>query len=149
MFTKNLLPHSWRFYGWATFVLFFTFWTSLQAYSYFFVPEFTIAFSSEDVWYANMLDEFIAIVILSSLIIIGFSKEKVEDELVSLIRLEALQWGIYANYFILALCILFINGFDFLQVMIYNMFTPLFIFILRFYWLLHFKFGQRKEALEK
>jgi hypothetical protein len=54
-------------------------------------------------------------------------------------RLESLQWAIYGNTLILVLCIAFIHGFLFLDVMIYNMFTPLLIFVLRFHWLLVWK----------
>lgn len=73
------------------------------------------------------------------LMLIAFSKEKIEDEYVSTLRLESLQWSIYFNFALLILFTILINGFDFYTVSIYNMFTPLIFFILRFNYILHFK----------
>jgi hypothetical protein len=80
--------------------------------------------------------------LISVLLIIGgmlvmFSKEKKEDEFINQIRLHSLQFSVFINYTLLLICIFFIHGFVFLDVMVYNMFTVIFIYIIRFHYLLH------------
>ena len=82
----------------------------------------------------NILNELCGILIIISSIFVAFSKEKSEDEYISTIRLESLVWAVYANYAILLLSFLFIFGMSFLWVMIFNMFTILLFFIIRFNW---------------
>lgn len=88
----------------------------------------------------NILDEILCSLIIISLLFIAFSKEKTEDELIYKIRLESLLWATYVNYSILLFSILFIYDWSFFWVIIINMFTLLFIFIIRFnYHILKFK----------
>ncbi len=80
--------------------------------------------------------------LLGSLFIIGallvsFSKEKMEDEYISSLRLSSLMWAVLLNYLILLLSFLFVYGLSFLDIMVYNMFTVLIIFILRFHYLIY------------
>lgn len=82
----------------------------------------------------NILNELAGIFLMISLILIAFSKEKEEDELISKIRLESLVWATYVNYAILLLAMLFIFGLSFLNVLVFNIFTLLAFFIIRFYW---------------
>lgn len=89
------------------------------------------------VWTENdVLDEIVMTLFIVSGLIFAFSKEKIEDEMVSKIRLESLVWATYVNYAVLLFCILFIYGLAFLDVMLYNMFTLLLFFIIRFHWML-------------
>ncbi len=60
------------------------------------------------------------------------SREKVEDEMISHIRLNALLIALYVNYAILIVCSLLVYDFDFIQVMIYQMFTILLVFMFIF-----------------
>ncbi|GAB3751596.1 hypothetical protein [Spirosoma pomorum] len=85
----------------------------------------------------NLTDEVAGLGVIVGSLLIAFSKEKVEDEMISRIRLEALQWSVYANYLLLAIAMLTLYSTAFLEVMIYNMFTVLLVFIGRFRWLLH------------
>ena len=80
----------------------------------------------------GILDEIVALMIIIGGLIVGFTKEKVEDEFIFQLRKESLIWAIILNYFILMLAIIFIYDMTFLSVMIYNMFTPLLFFIIRF-----------------
>ncbi|GAB3894153.1 hypothetical protein GCM10028803_09180 [Larkinella knui] len=80
----------------------------------------------------NLTDELAAIGIIIGLLFVAFSKEKVEDEMISRLRLEALQWAVYVNYIVLGALIILVHGGLFLNVMIYNMFTVLLMFIIRF-----------------
>lgn len=82
----------------------------------------------------NLFNEICGVFLLISLIVIAFSKEKEEDELIVKIRLDSLVWATYLNYTILLLAMLFMYGFSFLWVMIFNMFTILLFFIIRFNW---------------
>ena len=106
----------------------------------------TFAFISnqafEDPLYFNWFEddifpELIGIVLILSGLVFAFSKEKTEDEMISKIRTESLVWATYINYAVLLFCIVFMYGFSFFNVMIYNMFTLLFFFIIRFHWMLY------------
>jgi hypothetical protein len=82
----------------------------------------------------NILNEILGILIIISTFLVAFSKEKSEDEYISKIRFESLAWAVYFNYAILILTFLFIYDFAFLWVMVFNMFTVLLFFIVRFNW---------------
>jgi hypothetical protein len=76
--------------------------------------------------------EYLSLVI--GLLLVAFSKEKVEDEQIGQLRSDSLQWAIYVNYGIFIICTIFINGSDYLGVVTYNVLTPLLFFIIRFRW---------------
>ncbi len=80
----------------------------------------------------NILNEILGIFLIVSALLVAFSKEKTEDEYISKIRLESLVWAVYINYGVLLVSFLFIYGLSFLWVMIFNMFTVLIFFIIRF-----------------
>ncbi|RPD96202.1 hypothetical protein EGM88_10580 [Aureibaculum marinum] len=82
----------------------------------------------------NIFNEILGIFIIISSLFVAFSKEKSEDEYISKIRLESLVWAVYINYAILLFSFMFIFDFSFLYVMIFNMFTVLLFFIIRFNW---------------
>ena len=82
----------------------------------------------------NILNEILGIIMIISSVLVAFSKEVNEDEYISKIRLESLVWAVYLNYAILLLAFLFVYGMSFLWVMIFNMFTILIFFIIRFNW---------------
>lgn len=85
----------------------------------------------------NISDEILGILCIVGAILIAFSKEKHEDEYIAKIRMESLVWATYINYAILIFCMLFFYGIGFLYVMIFNMFTILLFFIIRFYYLIY------------
>lgn len=82
----------------------------------------------------NILNEIVGVVLILSFLLVAFSKEAQEDELIAKIRLESLVWATYVNYAVLLFSMLFIFGMSFLWVMIFNMFTILLFFIVRFNW---------------
>lgn len=82
----------------------------------------------------NVLNEIIGTILILSFLMVAFSKEKQEDELIAKIRLESLVWATYVNYAVLFVAMLFVYGISFLWVMIFNMFTILLFFIIRFNW---------------
>lgn len=85
----------------------------------------------------NFLDELLAILVILSSLLVAFSKEKIEDEYIAKTRLESLVWATIANYVILILALVFIYDVAFFWVMIFNMFTIILFFIVRFNWLVY------------
>lgn len=89
-------------------------------------------------WFKNNItDEVVAILFTIGALLAGFSKQQNEDEYIAVIRLESLVWATYINYAILILSMLFVFDAGFFTVMIFNMFTILIIFILRFNYMLY------------
>lgn len=80
----------------------------------------------------NLLNEILGISTILGGLLVAFSKEFDEDELVASMRLESLVWAVYWNYGILILALVFVYDLSFYWVMVFNMFTPLVLFILRF-----------------
>ncbi|MFK7780925.1 hypothetical protein [Psychroserpens sp.] len=80
----------------------------------------------------SIVDEIIALTIIIGGLMVGFSKEKVEDEFIYKLRKDSLVWAIIFNYIVLMFAIIFIYEFTFFDVLVYNMFTPLLFFIIRF-----------------
>jgi hypothetical protein len=78
----------------------------------------------------------VGVVFIVGALLVGFSKEKKEDEFIANLRLSSLMWAVWVNYILLLLAFLFIYGMGFLHVMIYNMFTVILIFIGRFNFIL-------------
>ncbi len=85
----------------------------------------------------NITDEIVALLFLIGAMLVAFSKEKKEDEFIASLRLSSLLWAICINYLLLFIAIVFVYGFPFINVMIYNMFTVLIIFIIRFNYILY------------
>lgn len=80
----------------------------------------------------NIADEVASVLLIIGGILVAFSKTKDEDEFISKIRMESLIWATYVNYGILLFSVLFVFDMPFFNVLIYNMFTTLLFFILRF-----------------
>ncbi len=85
----------------------------------------------------NLTNTVVGVLFIIGALLVAFSREKSEDEFIAKIRLESLLWATYINYAILLFCFLFFYDYEFLYVMIFNMFTILVIFIIRFYYMLH------------
>ena len=80
----------------------------------------------------SVLDELIALTIIVGGLLVGFSKEKIEDEFIYKLRKDSLVWAIIFNYSVLVFTILFVYDFAFFDVLVFNMFTPLIFFVVRF-----------------
>ena len=153
---RFLFSHRYKLIGWllaipalvlGLFVLLsdfsFEFLTLQLPFKYVFSDTFTNASSTinttDEVAVLNLTDEVAAIGAIIGLLLVAFSKVKIEDEYVSKIRLESLQWAIYLNFALLIIAIALIHGMMFFNVIIYNMFTPLIFFIIRFHYILFIK----------
>ncbi|MFG6686005.1 hypothetical protein ACGK9U_05435 [Mariniflexile sp. HNIBRBA6329] len=129
MKTNYLLPNKYKKIGWVLFLTGIILGVSLQIFD-----------STEDIFNLDLinnfgfefLDEIISILIIIGGLLVGFSKEKIEDEFIHKLRHESLVWAIILNYIILFLTVIFIYEGDFFTVLVYNMFTPLIFFIVRF-----------------
>ena len=141
---KFLLPHALKRIGWSLIITTIAFYITIsnshvQSYIY----QLLDAHKDKFVLLINFLDDFvdeiISVLLITGLNLVAFSKEKIEDEWVSKIRLQSLQWGVYINSAILILSIILFYNLDFLQVMVYNMFTVLIFFIIRFNYILYIK----------
>lgn len=154
MKATNLLPNRARRLGWIILLPALVLGT-LVMYFEFEIPGFEVVlpyknFLSNGVNENNLTDELVSIILIVALVLIAFSEEKEEDEWISKIRLESLQWSVYANYTLLILAILFIYDMLFFEALVYNMYTILILFILRFNYVLHVKFNpNRIEVHEK
>jgi len=80
----------------------------------------------------DILNTLVGVLFIVGGIMVGFSREKIEDEYISNLRLNSLLWAVLVNYILLLFMFLFIYGMGFLSVMVYNMFTTLIIFIVKF-----------------
>ena len=80
----------------------------------------------------NFTDEIGGVLLIIGLLMVAFAKEKEEDERITKLRLESLVWAVYVNSFFLILAILFFYNEQFLEIMAYNICTPLILFIARF-----------------
>ena len=85
----------------------------------------------------ELIPNLTSILVLIGGLLVMFSKEKKEDEYINQIRLSSLQYAVFLNYVLLLFCILFIHGFPFFHVMVYNLFTIILIYILRFQFLIY------------
>lgn len=94
----------------------------------------------------NMTDELAVIGLTIGLLMVAFSKEKIEDEFVSKTRLESLQWGVIVNAILLVIGTLVVYDAAYWNVIIFNMFTPIIIFLIRFHYILYVKSGLENKG---
>ena len=93
-------------------------------------------------WIENgFIDEILTFVIIVSGIIHSFCKEKIEDELISKIRIDSLVLSLYINYGVLVLFNFFVYELNYIYVMIFHLFTILILFnlIFRYKLNIHYK----------
>jgi hypothetical protein len=147
---KFLFPRKYRLIGWILVVpcavimvmtLYFDF--SLPFLNY--VSKSThISLDPTFIWTVqshNFTGDIAGVLLLTGLLMVAFSKEKIEDERTQRLRLESLLWAVYLNSVLIILAIILIYGNLFFSVMVYNICSTLVFFIARFRWVMD------KEAL--
>ncbi len=97
--------------------------------SYLFEKDFSTDFNGE----------LSILVTLVSLFMIAFTREKIEDEYVSLKRLKALQISLYLNLLLVAVASIFIYGFAYVYILQCSIYSILVIYILVFIYQMHIK----------
>ncbi len=135
-----LLPNKYKVLGWILFLLFGAlgvFCMTMQ----FKIPGFEI-FNTQSKELINFNDynltnELAFTGITIGLLMIAFAKEKVEDEYLSLVRLKSLQWAVLISYVILIILNISTFGLTFLMLLVYNIWTILIVFIIKFYFALY------------
>lgn len=145
MKTNYLLPNKYKTIGWILFILGLIGGIFMYASNYesdvLSINVLSIfnndsLFGSEKGFFKiienSILDELIALSIIIGGLIVGFSKERIEDEFIYKLRKDSLVWAIIFNYIVLIFMILFIYNFTFFNVLVFNMFTPLLFFVFRF-----------------
>ena len=85
----------------------------------------------------DVTNTLVGILFIIGGIMVSFAKEKREDEFIANLRLTSLMWSVWVNYALLLLSLIFVWGLAFFNVMVYNMFTILIIFIIRFNYILY------------
>ena len=84
-------------------------------------------------WIENGLgDEIFTTIIIISGLINSFSKEKIEDELISKIRLESLTMSLFISYSLEIISTFLIYNLSYMYVLVFNMFIILLLFNLIF-----------------
>lgn len=148
MKTKLLLPNKFKTPGWIMLIptTLFGLYIIFSDFEFDFLNAKVFTFFSDKIFGESVTMGFVktnltltvtGILFIISAFFVAFSREKTEDEFIARIRLESLLWATYINYGILLFCFLFFYDFGFFYVMIFNMFTILVIFIIRFQYLLH------------
>lgn len=84
----------------------------------------------------NILDELATFFLIVGGLLVGFSRTKIEDEMVAQMRLHSLHVAVFISYGCFLFTTLLVYGFPYLWVLFINSFVLLFIFIVRFHWLL-------------
>ena len=148
MSNKLLLPNKFKFIGWCilvpatilgiiiTFTGFEANWLHAKTFAIF--NEEVLGKSQSFTFIeTNITNTVVGVLFIIGAMFVGFSKEKREDEFIAKLRLSSLLWAAWVNYVLLFLAFLFVYGTSFLTVMIYNMFTVLLIFIVRFNYIMY------------
>jgi hypothetical protein len=106
--------------------------------------------------YQDLTKTLVLVLVIVGLFLVAFSKEKKEDELTARMRQNALYWSVLISYLAYLLWLMVtiamellrldkdpLGGLaDILGMSIYNLFTPLLIFIARYYYLRYSKNGE-------
>jgi hypothetical protein len=86
-------------------------------------------------WIENGLgDEFFTLLIIVSGLINSFSKEKIEDELISRIRLESLSLSLFISFGVIIISTFLVFNINYMYVLVFNLFLIILLFnlILKF-----------------
>lgn len=127
---RNLLfPHRFQKVGWVIFTI------SFALGAYIDITDFSASYA---------LNNIAIIGIIVGGVLATCSREKVEDEMTQQLRLNSLLTALYINYGLLIVAALLVYDLDFLNVMLYNMFTILLIFMAVF----RYKIWRMKKGVE-
>ena len=84
-------------------------------------------------WIENGLgDEVFTLLIIISGLINSFCREKIEDELISRIRLESLSLSLFISFGVIIMSTLIVFNINYMYVLVFNLFLILFLFNLIF-----------------
>ncbi|SHK65175.1 hypothetical protein [Chryseobacterium polytrichastri] len=84
----------------------------------------------------DFFQNLFGILIIIGGVLVGYSKEKIEDEYISSLRLRSVFWSLMVTYSIILILFLTLFGILFFTAMIIIIFLPLILYIFRFNYLL-------------
>ena len=136
---KLFLPNKIRIYGWV--ILLFGLILGVIRFYFGIKPEFLNikVFAVYSKYFGtnyfkvienHVSEELTALLILVGLFVISFTKEKIENESVSVIRYKSFILTFYINTQIIVLSFLFVYGFGFINILVINVFSPFIIYII-------------------
>ena len=146
MSSQLLLPNRFKIIGWCLFIPAFILWiVTLCSHNVSFTVKVFALYDDEIFGKSNWLGfvrtdiipTLLGVLFIAGGLMIGFSKEKREDEFIVKLRLSSLLWAVWVNYALLFLAFVFIYGTAFLTILYYNTITVLIIFIIRFNYMLY------------
>lgn len=155
MKTQFLFPHQFKKIGWLLFipslVLGTILWFNNFDFDHYIVIKVFALLSDVNMLGTKsfsmiengVLDEIILAMIIVGGVLIGFSKVKTEDEFISKIRYESLIWSAYFNLGLMLIATIFIYGGVYFNMLIANIFSMLFFFIIRF----HFMYYKLQKSI--
>lgn len=144
-----LLPHRYKKLGWIIFIpmLLLSIFVMATNYQAPWLHAKVFALSSGFVFDkkprggmfidVELLNTILGVMFIIGALLVGFSKEKNEDEFIASIRLKSLLWAVLVNYLLLIIAFVVVYELPFFTVMTFNMFTVLLLFIFRFHYLLY------------
>ena len=139
-----LIPHRFKIFGWIILLLTTLLHLSLNSFE---LPSVKVLVLNINIHYSEILSLFsieendiettlvIAGFSLGSLIIIC-SKEKIEDEFISILRLNSLLWAFVLNNVAFILLTLTVYGPSYLEIIAWNPFATSFLYIAIFHFML-------------
>lgn len=109
-------------------------------FDYFDWPAFAVwsdeIFDNESCWFKivsnDPVNEIAMIGFLTSLCFIALSKEKDEDEMTGMIRMQSFVWSLWVTASLLAFCILFVYGVAFMTLSFVALFMIFLVYIIKF-----------------
>jgi len=147
MRSKLLLPHRFKWIGIFLFIPFLVLgllnrYSDFQIEALNFYSEHSSIFTTS----RNLTDELSLTGSIISLLMVAFAREKQEDEFINHTRLESWQWAVLINFVLLIIATWVFYDEAYIDVMMYNLLTPLIIFIIRFNWVLS-KYKRSEEKI--
>lgn len=127
-----LFPHSFQRPGWIIFTLSAVLGAVIIIQQNFDILPQSVA--SQLYCHGYTVNNIAIIGIIIGGILATCSSEKIEDEMISGIRLNSLLTALYIHYALIIVASLLVYDLDYLNVMLYGMFTIIIIFMVVFRW---------------
>ena len=148
MITARLLPHKFKKIGWIilipatvsglllTWGQFDVSWAHARVFALLSDESFS-HYQRFTFIHTDVTNTVVGILFITGAILVMFSRERQEDEFIARTRLTSLLWSVLVSYCLLLFAFIFVYGSAFLTIMVYNMFTIMIIFIVRFNYIMY------------
>ncbi len=140
-----LIPGKYKVIGWIIFILSACLGVANSYWEYK-IPGFGFPVKNAELFADyNLTNELALAGLIIGLMMISFSKEKMEHDYLTLIRLECWQWSVLISFGVLFILNFVFYGTTFYSFLVYNMFTVPLIFIAKFNFSLYLLRREREE----